>query len=232
MAGGGAQFAGRPAADGGGTPVVTVPRVPAREAAEEELSRPEYQQSEPGLLQQAAEWFWDRVADLFDALPGGGAGSGTGVVVVTVLVVLLLAALVLRLGPVRRSSSTPGDVFADAALDAAGHRAAAERHAADGDWDTAVLERMRALVRSLEERAVLDPRPGRTADEAAAEAGRALPEHRDGLRGAARTFDDVCYGGRHADRDAYARLRDLDAAVQDTRPRLPGTAAHDRGGPA
>ena len=34
---------------------------------------------------------------------------------------------------------------------------------------------MRAIVRSLEERALLDPRPGRTADEAAAEAGRTAP---------------------------------------------------------
>ena len=57
---------------------------------------------------------------------------------------------------------------------------------------------MRAIVRSLEERALLDPRPGRTADEAAAEAGRALPAHADRLRAAARDFDDVTYGGRTA----------------------------------
>ncbi|MGP3975603.1 hypothetical protein ACTWQF_16645 [Streptomyces sp. 8N114] len=36
---------------------------------------------------------------------------------------------------------------------------------------------------------MLDPRPGRTADEAAAEAGNALPDHSDQLRAAALTSD-------------------------------------------
>ncbi|NEA03407.1 DUF4129 domain-containing protein, partial [Streptomyces sp. SID10116] len=72
--------------------------------------------------------------------------------------------------------------------------AASEAHAARAHWSQAVQERMRAVVRALEERALLDPRPGRTADEAAAEAGRTLPSHTDRLRAAARAFDDVTYG--------------------------------------
>lgn len=83
---------------------------------------------------------------------------------------------------------------------------------------------MRAIVRSLEERVVLDPRPGRTADEAAAEAGRSLPDHADGLRVSAREFDDVTYGGRTADRQTYLRLRDLDVEIGRAKPRLTGAA--------
>jgi hypothetical protein len=82
---------------------------------------------------------------------------------------------------------------------------------------------MRALVRALEERALLDLRPGRTADEAAAEAGRALPEHADRLAAAARTFDDIAFGERAADRAAYDGLVALDRALAATRPVLAPT---------
>lgn len=93
---------------------------------------------------------------------------------------------------------------------------------AAGRWNQAVQERMRALVRSLEERTLLDPRPGRTADEAAAAAGHALPTYDARLRAAARVFDDVTYGGRSADRAAYLTLLDLDRAVETATPRLTG----------
>jgi hypothetical protein len=87
---------------------------------------------------------------------------------------------------------------------------------------------MRAVVRALEERALLDIRPGRTADEAATEAGRALPAHRDRLRAAARDFDDVAYGGRSGSGPSYRRLAELDHALERSKPHLAGSAT---GGP-
>ncbi|MGF1432555.1 DUF4129 domain-containing protein, partial [Kitasatospora sp. LaBMicrA B282] len=89
-----------------------------------------------------------------------------------------------------------------------------------GDFAAAVREQMRALVRDLEERTLLDPRPGRTADEAAVEAGRRLPQHAAALRTAARLFDDIAFGERTADRAAYQQLADLDAALRRTHPAL------------
>ncbi|CAM5235559.1 DUF4129 domain-containing protein [Streptomyces narbonensis] len=79
-------------------------------------------------------------------------------------------------------------------------------------------ERMRAIVR-FEERDLLDPRPGRTADEAAAESARSLPAHAHDLRLAARTFDDV-HTARTADEPAYRRIEELDTALERTRPSL------------
>ena len=70
----------------------------------------------------------------------------------------------------RRGCST-----GSAELDAAGHRAAAEALAAQGHLAEAVRERLRAVVRALEERGVLDPRPGRTSGEVARDAGAAAP---------------------------------------------------------
>ncbi|MGC0410015.1 hypothetical protein RKD31_003258 [Streptomyces sp. SAI-163] len=87
---------------------------------------------------------------------------------------------------------------------------------------------MRAVVRALEERALLDIRPGRTADEAATEAGHALPAHRDRLRAAARDFDDVTYGGRSGSEPSYRRLTELDHDLERSKPHLAGSTT---GGP-
>ncbi|WP_445401548.1 DUF4129 domain-containing protein [Streptomyces sp. LE64] len=212
-------------ADGDGPPL-TVPRDPAREAAEHELSRSVYQENEPGLLQRAADAFFDWVGDLFAAASGATPGGALGLLVLALVVCALVAALWWRLGTPTRTPGSPAALFDDRPRSAADHRTAAAVHADRGDWGPAVQERMRAVVRSLEERALLDARPGRTADEAAAEAGRPLPDHADRLRAAARTFDEVTYGGRTADRAAYQRLTDLDAELQHTRPALaPGSTA-------
>ena len=90
--------------------------------------------------------------------------------------------------------SGPPVVDADDDRTAAQLRADADAAAARGDWRSAVIDRFRAVVRSLEERVVLDVRPGRTADEAAAVAGLRFPAEADALRRGARLFDDVCYG--------------------------------------
>ncbi|MGW1767071.1 DUF4129 domain-containing protein [Streptomyces sp. NPDC002073] len=215
-----------PAAYATDGPPVTLPRVPAQEAAERELSRPAYHENDPGLLERALRTFWDWVGDLLGAASEVSPGGTPGLVAIVAVAVLLIAALWWRLGTPRRSAAaTAGTLFTEGPRSAADHRTAAEAHAAAGHWTEAVQERMRAVVRSLEERTLLDPRPGRTADEAAAEAARTLPAHTADLRAAAREFDDVTYGGRTATPDAYARLRDLDTALARTTPTLP-RAAH------
>ncbi|MGW6394420.1 DUF4129 domain-containing protein [Streptomyces sp. NPDC055103] len=204
-----------------GDVLVDISRVPAREAAERELSDPMYHANDPNLLQRGLDRFWEWIDDLFSAASGATPGGVVGLVAVVLVVIALVAALWWRLGTPRRSPGAAGDsLFDNGPRTADEHRAAATRHAAAGHWNAAVQERMRAIVRSLEERALLDPRPGRTADEAAAEAGRSLPSHADDLRLAARAFDDVTYGGRTADEPAYRRIEDLDTALERTRPTL------------
>ncbi|MFD3534488.1 DUF4129 domain-containing protein [Streptomyces sp. NPDC058664] len=200
---------------------VDISRVPAREAAERELSKPMYHENDPNLLQRGLDRFWEWVGDLFSAASGATPGGVLGLAVVVLFVAALAAALWWRLGTPHRAPGTTADsLFTDGPRTARDHRAAAARHASAGRWNQAVQERMRAVVRSLEERTLLDPRPGRTADEAAAEAGRTLPSHADELRLAARAFDDVTYGGRTADETAYRRIEELDTALERTRPIL------------
>lgn len=208
----------------GDEPPVTIPRGPAREAAERELSKDMYREHEPNLLQRTLSRFWDWVSGLFDAAAGATPGGVLGLVVIVLVVALLGVALWWRLGTPSRNPASSAVLFEAGPRSAAEHRAAAEAHAAQGHWRQAVQERMRGLVRSLEERTLLDPRPGRTADEAAEEAGLVLPAHADRLRAAARDFDDVAYGGRSADEHTYRLLAGLDGDLELSKPVLTDTA--------
>ncbi|KOV94383.1 membrane protein [Streptomyces sp. NRRL B-3648] len=184
-----------------------------------------YHENDPSLLQRALNAFWDWVDRLFGAAASATPGGTVGLIVVILFAVAVLAALWWRLGTPRRRPVSTAVLFDERPRSAAEHRAAGEAHAAQGHWNQAVQERMRALVRSLEERALLDVRPGRTADEAAAEAGRVLPAHADRLRAAAREFDDVTYGGRRAGEQSYHRIAELDRDLERTRPTLAHSSA-------
>ncbi|MFE7354737.1 DUF4129 domain-containing protein [Streptomyces sp. NPDC057543] len=199
---------------------VDTPRAPAREAAKHELSKPMYHENDPNLLQRGLDRLWDWIGDLLSTASGAAPGGPVGLVVLVLVVISLVAALWWRLGTPHHTVRSADALFDNSPRSAAEHRAAAEAHAAAHHWNEAVQERMRAIVRSLEERALLAPRPGRTADEAAAEAGRPLPAHAERLHAAAREFDDVTYGGRTADQQAYLAVRALDLDLQVAKPFL------------
>lgn len=219
MSGAGGTTSVRRVIGADGIPVDTS-RVPAREAAEDELSKPMYHENDPNLLQRGLDSFWEWLGNLFDTVAGGAPGGPLGIVLVVLIVIGLAVALWWRLGTPQRTVRSADPLFGSGAHTADAYRTAAETHAAAGRWPEAIQERMRAVVRALEERALLDPRPGRTADEAAAEAGRHLPPYAGRLRAAARTFDDVTYGGRTGSEQAYATLLALDLELVDAKPLL------------
>ncbi|MDX3619353.1 DUF4129 domain-containing protein [Streptomyces europaeiscabiei] len=207
-------------------PPLTLPRDPAREAARRELSKGMYHENDPSWYERAMDAFWEWLDKVFGAASAATPGGMLGLVVIVLAVLALLGALWWRLGTPHRAPTSSTVLFDDRPRSAAEHRATAEAQAAQGHWNQAVQERMRAVVRSLEERDLLDVRPGRTADEAASEAGSVLPAHADRLRAAARDFDDVTYGGRSAAEGTYLRLVALDADLERTRPTLASSAAN------
>ncbi|MEU6790488.1 DUF4129 domain-containing protein [Nonomuraea wenchangensis] len=189
----------------------------ARRAAEELLKSPYERES---LFDMLVRRFNQFLGDLADAALGNGPVGGIIASVVILALVVAVAALVswqLRRMSRRRALVT-GGLYGERARTADEHRRAAERLAGEGRWSEAIQERLRAIARDLEERALVDGMPGRTADELAAEAAAALPDLAGELAAAARSFDDVTYGGVPGTSDAYAAMAGLDERLRQARP--------------
>jgi hypothetical protein len=196
---------------------IAIDRGTARRAAQHELQKRIYHQHDEPLAVRVLRWVWDKFDQVLSRASDASPGGPTGLVLLAIALFILLVVLRWRLGPMRRAARTHAALFEDAILDADGHRRRADEFAAAGEYAEAVRERLRAIVRELEQRALLEPRSGRTADEAATEAGGVLPALATALRDGAHTFDEIWYGDRPADAAADERLRELDRAVRTAR---------------
>ena len=189
-------------------PAIDVDRDAAHEAAQRELSKPIY--PKPSLTERLAAW----IDELLYRIVAEGSAVPGGWFTITVLLILLGAAVVVAVRIARRTMRTNrgGDhsLFGSHELSAAEHRATAEQYAAAGNWAAAIRHRLRAVARQLEESAVLNPVPGRTATELARDAGHAVPDLAAELLCAADTFNDVTYGERPGTEPAYRMIADLD----------------------
>ena len=188
------------AASAGGGPIT---RDGAREAARRELSKGIYHRNdEPWpvrVLHAVQRWLDHMFQTVSRHSPGGGAGA----VALLLLAAALLGFVWWRVGLVRRTPAAERPVLEGRARTSADLLRDAEAAALAGRWDDAVVARMRALAMKVEERGLLDPRPGRTADELAIEIATALPAAREASRSAATVFDAVVYGKRTATRETY-----------------------------
>ena len=188
----------------------------ARRLATEELSRGIYDER-TGLVERLIAWVLERLDDL-SALSQSDVGWLVPVGAVLLTVAALVLTVVVGIPRRRRRAQRPvagvleGDARSVDELLAAA-RSAAER----GDFSAAVLDRFRALVRSLVGRALITERPGLTAHEAAAEAAGRLPQQGDDLEAASRLFDRVRYGDTTASQSDEAWLREVCAGVTAAR---------------
>ena len=200
---------------------LTPDRETARSWALAELAEREYAAARPGLAAQAFGWLWRQLSDALSRVPGNSSPLLAALAGVAVLAIVLLVVRLVT-GGVRRTATrrAVGDVFGGVIRSAPQHRAMAEAAAAAGNWPVAIQEMFRALARSLEERTVLDIRPGRTALEVAREGGMELPPAADALRDAADAFDGVAYGERPGTPQQYQAVVATADLVARTRPRM------------
>lgn len=177
---------------------VQLSRQEAQRLAAEELAKVKYGIDMPDWLQRLLDWLKNLLESLLPSQPpafGGGAGPQWILPVVVVLLLAALAFIVWKVGLPRfnrRHKDAEVDVDADVSPDE--YRTLADEAAAREDWETAVRERFRALVRELEIRTVLDPRPSRTAMEVAWVTGRVAPPASADVTAAASVFSEVTYG--------------------------------------
>ena len=203
-------------------PSIDIDRDAAHQAAQSELNKPIYGKGSAG--QQITDWLNEQIYRLLQetaSIPGGW-------ITTTVLFILLAIAVAVAVHVARRTMRTDrGDdypLFGAAQLTAAQHRAMADTAAAEGNWAAAIRHRLRAVARQLEETGVLEPAPGRTANELARDAGGALPHLSDELSHAATAFNDVTYGELPGTQPAYQMIADLDDRLRSRSPATPSAA--------
>ena len=206
------------AAAAGGGPGIG--RMRAQRLARAELSKPEYHQHLP-LAQRVITAILRFTGRIYHTASGAVPGGWWGLIALAALAVILTAAVLHWIGPVARTHRGPGQLTGQgASRTARQHRQDAQRHAGTSDYAAAIIECVRAIAAELEERGVLPPRTGRTADEFASDAGQALPAYAGALRDAARLFDEVRYGQRPGSREGYRRISELDRLIMASAPRV------------
>ena len=192
----------------------------ARKWLEDELTKPEYRERQAGWFQRALDWLQHLIDRLFSMGDGVGGISAPGTVIIGFLVLVLIVVLLyVFLGPVRRSrrSRKSGAVFDDDDREATDIRAAAIAAAEHEDWELAVIERFRALVRAAEERNLVLVVPGMTGHEFTSAVAARLEALEDSLERCAEFFDLVRYGHGAASKDMYDFIATTDDAVAAAR---------------
>jgi hypothetical protein len=192
----------------------------ARRAADEVLSRPEYDWDEPSEspIESLARWIADR---LDDVLPDGSFGVSGGSLptwvgyAVLALLVLAVAFLLYRVRAGLRANRKAPRAVADVIIEAGEDRRdwASEALAFEeaGQWREGLRCRYRALVSELAARQVIPDLVGRTAGEFVGDVRRSRPAAGRPFRAATDLFEAAWYGGRDGgpeERDAFAALAD------------------------
>ena len=192
----------------------------AQQWAIDELSKSVYD-NQPSIWVRAWRWLLQQLGQLFD-----GAGSMTSSVVVVLIVAALAAAIAivaLYRGRLRRNRAVPGRDGRSAALfddsrSSADLWADATAAADAGRWSAACLDGFRGIVRSLDERVLLDETPGMTAREAALAGGTIFPELAPGWTRGGELFDALAYGDRAATQSDWNALRSFADEVKRATP--------------
>jgi hypothetical protein len=183
----------------------------------EELAKAEYRDAAPSWLQT----LWEDLLRWFSSLDGSAQSAGPvpGPVIGIVIAIIIAIAVILARPRLNAAPRQGRDVFEpDSVLGAADYRARAEAAAALENWGDAVVDRFRALVSSAEARTILDPQPGRTADEVARDLAVPFRPEAARLDAAARTFDAVRYGNGAASKADYQDMASLDTTLESSRP--------------
>lgn len=205
----------------------------ARERILEELAKDEYDDS-PGFV----AWLLGAIEDWLARMVDGVDGSSATQTVIAVMLALVLATVVVlvlrRTGLLRRSPALAVDAALDAEPVLSGEELrGAARDAIDaGRTDDGTVLALRALVRDLEERTLLDVATGMTAHEAATRAALTFPDLRGRLQRGADAFDTAAYSVRSVGAKPAEDMLRLAEYIAETSPDLSALEQAEAGTPA
>jgi len=193
----------------------------------DELSKPEYVETQPGLLEiigrALSEWF----DSLFDATASGPVPFVWFLVAIGLVLAVVATAILIRGIPrlTRRSRLEAPLLGDDDTRDAARLRADAMASASRGQWELATIDMFRAIARGLAERELVAVTPGTTARELAMLATGPFPDERAALVAASQAFDAVRYLDHPGSLADFEAVASLEARIRATKPALEGMSA-------
>lgn len=186
-----------------------------RDALEEELSKPVYQER-PSLLKKILEWFADTFSStsVNPVLPSWLWLIAALVVALLVIIIMILFTGNWKFGEqIKPALADEAAVFEDN-RSAVQYLAAAQNALARGDYSTAFLEQFRHLLRLCEANELLVITPGLTAGEGSTALSQAVPAESEELAWAANVFNALRYGRRKSDTAQVQRLISLDSRLE------------------
>lgn len=194
-----------------------------RRAADEILSRPEFQEPTRSLYQQFLDWLGDLLNEVLGALIGSGTGSflAWGFLLAVVASAAFLVVRAVR-GNARAPGGVPGDgdtVLLDPRRPAEAWTADAEHFETEGRWRDALRCRYRALVATLARTGVIEEVPGRTTGEYQSLVRHARPTVAEPFAGATELFERAWYGNAETGPEETSAFRDLADRVTTAPPR-------------
>ncbi|GAA1341894.1 DUF4129 domain-containing protein [Arthrobacter roseus] len=190
----------------------------ARRWLTDELAKAPYVESQPGPLER----FWRVVLEwLTDALDGvRSLDSDVGVLLLGFAALTVIALAIWFIKPrLNAAARLPVDVFdGNKVLEASRHRALAAAAAVDAHYNEALTETLRAVIRSAEERTLIERAPGRTADEVSRLLGDCFQDRTDDIQWLVSRFNEVRYGAGRASAKDYEWARIVDQQLEKTQP--------------
>ena len=205
----------------------------ARSRTLEELSKSEYDDS-PGFIAWLLGVIEDWLMSVLDGIDGSSA-TQAGIAVLVLIALFAVVFLVLRrTGMIRRGHALAvvSELDAEPVLSGAQLRDSAREAIDAGRLDDGTVLALRALVRDLEERTLLDVSAGMTAHEAAAQSAVPFPELRGRLQRGAVAFDTAAYSHRAATAKQADDLLRLAEYIAEMSPDLSALEQAEAGTPA
>lgn len=206
---------------GPGTPL-TPDADEARRLLQDELAKAAYVEAQPTIFERILADVLRSLGRLLDGVQGLGSGPGTLLVALGAAALIVVAVVLVRPRLNPRGRTQEAAVFEDGARRSADHhRRRSSELAAVGNWNGALAELLRAIIRSAEERVVVEEQAGRTATEAAVQLGGMFPSLAPDIAWLADRFNETHYGSGTATADDHRRAAALDAQLTAERPAAP-----------
>jgi hypothetical protein len=197
------------AAGPGAPPVPDHSAAQARDAADDVLSRPEYQVPSPTVLQRIRTWIGEQLSRLLARLGVGGSASIVAWLILAVAVAIVVFFVIRFAKGVTPDATRRADSVTARLRTADDWRAEAADQERQGNWRAGLRCRYRALVADLAQRGLVDEVPGRTTGEYRAEVNENVPKVAPDFGGATELFEAAWYGNRPTGQDESARFREL-----------------------